>query len=180
MAGNDDRIFLTGPMGSGKTTVGKALALSLTRPFLDLDEEVVRTSGMSIPEIFRLEGEAGFRQRETAALRKSLQYKAVIATGGGVVVTPENLEILRRSGLVCYLYCSVEHQYQRTLRDNGRPMINAADRRRSLAEIFEYRDPLYRSVCDLVVDSGDSDVHSCVMQIRAFLKKHGRGGRNRH
>lgn len=176
MLGKGSRIFLIGPMGSGKTTVGKALALSLIRPFLDLDEEVVRTSGMSIPEIFALEGEAGFRKKETEALRNSLNYNAVIATGGGVVVTPENLEILKSGGLVCYLYCPVEQQYQRTLRDNGRPMIDAGDRLHSLQKIFTYRDPLYRSICDLMVNSGDSDVHSCVLQIRSLLKKRGSGG----
>ena len=166
MKGLNKRIFLIGPMGAGKSTVGKALALLLEKPFLDLDEEIVRQAGMSIPEIFKLEEEKGFRARETFALKSSLKHEAVIATGGGIVVTPENLEILKENGLVVYLRADVETQYQRTKKDNGRPMLYADDRKTRLQQIFDYRDPLYRSIRDILVYSGRNEVRVCVELIK--------------
>ena len=152
--------------GLNKRIVGKALALLLEKPFLDLDEEIVRQAGMSIPEIFKLEEEKGFRVRETAALKSSLKHEAVIATGGGIVVTPENLEILKDNGLVVYLRADVETQYQRTKKDNGRPMLYADDRKNRLQQIFDYRDPLYKSISDMVIDSGRNEVRVCVELIK--------------
>lgn len=165
------RIFLIGPMGAGKSTLGKALALLMNKAFLDLDELIIKNAGMSIPDIFAKEEERGFRKRETEALRESLHYEAVIATGGGIVVIPENLDILKQNGVVIYLRPDVETQFQRTKRDDGRPMLYAEDRRARLQEIFEYRDPLYKSIADLCVDSGKNDVRSCVEQIKAALKE---------
>ncbi len=169
MKGLSKRIFLIGPMGAGKTTIGKALALMLQKPFLDLDELIAETAGMSIPDIFAKEEEKGFRQRETQALKDGLRYEAVIATGGGIVVTAENLELLKQSGLVVYLRPDVETQYQRTKKDNGRPMLYADDRRARVESIFAFRDPLYSSIADFVVDSGSHDIHNCVELIRAEL-----------
>ena len=169
MKGISKRIFLIGPMGSGKSTIGKALALMLEKPFLDLDELIVETAGMSIPDIFAKEEEKGFRARETQALKDGLKYEAVIATGGGIVVTPENLDILKQNGLVVYLRPDVETQYQRTKKDNGRPMLYADDRRARVESIFTYRDPLYTSIADFTLDSGINDVRHCVELIRAEL-----------
>ncbi len=169
MARIPERIFLVGPMGAGKSTIGKALALVLEKPFLDLDEEIVRQSAMSIPEIFEKESEKGFRRREHEALVSVLRYSAVIATGGGVVVTPENLEVMKKSGFVCYLIADVETQYLRTSRDNNRPMLATDDRKKRLSDIFCVRDPLYRSVCNAIIDSGRNSVHECVEQLKKIL-----------
>ena len=166
-----ERIFIVGPMGAGKTTVGKALALLSSRPFIDLDEDIAAREGRSIPAIFAAEGESGFRLRETAALKRSLKLKAVIATGGGIVVTPENLRILSENGVVVYLNADVETQYQRTRNDDGRPMIYAEDRRARLKEIFALREPLFRQVADITVDSGRLSVRECVERIKEKLRE---------
>lgn len=166
-----ERIFLVGPMGCGKTTIGKALALLSSRPFLDLDEEIVAFTGKSIPEIFKEEGETAFRQQETAALKRSLAYEAVIATGGGIVVTPENIELLKEHGLVVYLFADVETQYQRTLHDNGRPMIYAEDRRKRLMDIFAFRQPLFEKVADITVNSAEMSVRECVEVIQKKIEE---------
>ena len=163
------RVYLIGPMGAGKTSVGRSLALVLQKPFIDLDERIVMKSGMSIPEIFKKEGEAGFRTRETAALEDSLNFEAVIATGGGVVVTPKNLGILKDGGVVVYLRADVDTQYQRTLHDLNRPMIATDDPLARLKSIFKYRDPLYRSVADLIIDSGKMSVRECVSELKKKL-----------
>lgn len=166
-----ERIFLIGPMGCGKTTIGKSLALISSRPFIDLDEEIVSFCKTSIPEIFKKEGESGFRKQETLALKRSLSYEAVIATGGGIVVTKENLELLKNNGLVVYLYADVETQYLRTLNDNGRPMIYAEDRKQRLNEIFNYRKPLFESIADITIDSGAHSVHACIDLIQSKLEE---------
>ena len=166
-----ERIFLVGPMGCGKTTIGKSFALISSRPFIDLDEEIVSFCKTSIPEIFKNEGESGFRKQETLALKRSLSYEAVIATGGGIVVTKENLDLLKNNGLVVYLYADVETQYQRTLNDNGRPMIYAEDRKQRLSEIFNYRKPLFESVADITIDSGAHSVHECIEMIQSKLEE---------
>lgn len=166
-----ERIFLVGPMGCGKSSIGKSLALVLERPFLDLDEVIVREAGMSIPEIFEKEGERGFRVRETAALRSSLKHQAITATGGGIVTTPENLGILKDHGIVCYLTADAETSYRRTLKDNGRPMIATDDRKGRLEQLLKVRDPLYRSICDFTVDSAAHSVRECVELIKKALEK---------
>lgn len=164
------RIFLIGPMGAGKSTIGRALALVMGKPFLDLDEEIVRKEGCSIPEIFKKGGEDSFRIIETRTLKDCLSFSAVIATGGGIVMREENLELLKDNGMVIYLYASVDVQYERTLNDNNRPMINTDDRRSRLEDIFSLRDPLYRKISDVIIDSGLSSVHECVTQITKLLR----------
>lgn len=165
-------VVLVGPMGSGKSTVGKALSEFLQLSFLDLDEKIVQDNGMSIPEIFRLYQEDGFRQRETAALRSALQCSsAVIASGGGITGREENRRLLDDKACTVYLYCEVETQYERTLHDNNRPMIYAADRKQRLADLFAVRHPLYQSVQDITVDSGRLGVDECVRAIVQQLKE---------
>ena len=165
------RIFLIGPMGAGKSSIGKALALITSKPFIDVDEEIVRVTGKSIPQIFETEGESGFRSIETRILKKLCSYEAVIATGGGIVVTEENLMILSDNGLVIYLYADVDTQYKRTMHDTNRPMILVDDRHKRLSDIFSIREPIYNKVCDFVIDSSKHSIHECVEEIKAKLKE---------
>ena len=168
---NQQRIFLVGPMGAGKSTIGKSLALVTQKAFLDIDEEIVRFAKRSIPTIFQEDGESVFRQIETQVLKNCLKYDAIIATGGGIIGKEENRAILKENGLVIYLHASVETQYLRTLKDNGRPMIAVDDRRAKLNEIFIVRYPLYKEVADLEIDTNTHTVHECVEQIKAKLKE---------
>ncbi|MCI5577651.1 MAG: shikimate kinase [Succinivibrio sp.] len=168
---NQQRIFLVGPMGAGKSTIGKSLALVTQKAFLDIDEEIVRFAKRSIPTIFQEDGESVFRQIETQVLKNCLKYDAIIATGGGIIGKEENRAILKENGLVIYLHASVETQYLRTLKDNGRPMIAVDDRRAKLNEIFNVRYPLYKEVADLEIDTNTHTVHECVELIKAKLKE---------
>jgi len=166
-----DRLFLVGPMGAGKSSIGKSLALVTERPFLDVDEEIVKYAQMSIPEIFENSGESAFRDIETEVLKRCISFDAVIATGGGIVGREENRRILAQSGVVFYLYADVETQYQRTLHDNNRPMIATDDRRARLESIFKVRDPLYRECSDFIVPSSEMNIRDCVEMIKAKLKE---------
>lgn len=163
-------IILIGPMGSGKSTVGRALAAHLQQDFLDLDAKIEADNGMSIPDIFAKFSESGFRDRESAALQDAVaHFSGVISGGGGIISRPLNCEILRQQTTAVYLFCDVETQYQRTLNDNNRPMIYAADRRARLQELFAVRDPLYRSAASMQIDSGRLDVAGCVRAITTLL-----------
>ena len=144
------RVFLVGPMGSGKTTLGRRAAEHLGLAFLDCDEEIERRTGASVNLIFDIEGEAGFRQRESRMLREFAQMEDVlVATGGGVVTVPENREVLRSGGLVVWLPTSVNQQLRRLEMDKKRPLLQAPDRRERLERMARERDPLYAEVSDL-------------------------------
>lgn len=164
-------IFLVGMMGSGKTTVGKALARRLGRPFFDTDHEIVARSGVSIPTIFDIEGEAGFRRRESAVLAELAQCReAVIATGGGVVLEADNRRLMRESGTVVYLQVSIDHLHQRTARDTSRPLLaRSADRRATLEALLAQRDPLYREAAHDVVEGGASSATALAFRIAERL-----------
>ena len=145
-------IFLVGPMGAGKTTVGKQLANLLGRPFIDVDTEIESRCGADIQWVFDMEGEEGFRIRETKVLKDivSSNKTAVIATGGGAVLMPVNRELLRSHGQVVYLSVSKKQLYERTRKDKARPLLQVDDRERVIDELIEVRDPLYREVADTV------------------------------
>lgn len=167
MTGN---IFLVGLMGAGKTTVGRLLARRLHKTFLDSDQEIEKRTGVNIPLIFELEGEAGFRAREMAVLAElTQQVNIVLATGGGAVLHPENREHLRRRGTVIYLCAKVEDLRRRTRRDKNRPLLQTADPTRRLTEFFEERDPLYRETAHIIVESGAQPLHALVRQIEQKL-----------
>lgn len=168
-------VFLIGMMGSGKTTVGKALARRLGLSFFDADQEITARSGVSIPTIFDIEGEAGFRRRERAVLAELARSReAVIATGGGAVLDPESRRLMRESGTVIYLNVSVEHLYQRTARDSNRPLLaRSPDRRATLSSLLEARDPLYRETAHWVVEGGTASAASLATRIADAIERGG-------
>lgn len=154
MAGN---IILIGPMGAGKSTVGRRLAAALGRGFADSDAEIERRTGVTIPLIFELEGEAGFRAREAAVIGELCRRPdIVLATGGGAVLDPDNRRVLEDAGTVIYLRASVAEQLRRVGRDRNRPLLAGADPEERLSGLLRQRDPLYRSIADLIIDTDGS------------------------
>jgi shikimate kinase len=167
-------IFLVGPMGSGKSTIGRRLAAVLGKEFYDSDREIERRTGATVSLIFDLEGEAGFRARERAVIDELTGLNdIVLATGGGVVLAPENRRALVTRGRVVYLHAPLEKLIQRTARDRVRPLLQTEDRVGRLLAIVTERDPLYRQVADLVVETGDQKVQRVVREILMRLRDHG-------
>ncbi|PMR70554.1 shikimate kinase AroK [Halomonas heilongjiangensis] len=145
-------LILIGPMGAGKSTIGRLLAAELSREFLDSDHEIQARCGADIPWIFDVEGEAGFRDRETQMIDELTRLEGVvIATGGGAVLREENRRALRERGTVIYLFTTVEQQLRRTAKDRNRPLLQRGDREEVLREMFALRDPLYRATADVIV-----------------------------
>ena len=141
-------------MGSGKTTIGQRLAKKLGLEFLDNDHELQRQTGASVNLIFDLEGEEGFRKRETAMLEKlTTRENILLATGGGSIIMPENRELLKQSGLVVYLKTSVGQQIQRLSRDRSRPLLQSGDRKEKLARLAKERNTLYEELADITYPS---------------------------
>jgi len=141
-------------MGAGKTTIGKQLAQTLGLEFEDTDQEIQRRTGVDIPTIFEYEGEEGFRARESQVVDDLTQHEnCVLATGGGVVLNADNRRHLSARGVVIYLYCSVQQQFERTYRDRNRPLLQTEDPLQRLQDLMEVRDPLYRETADLVVST---------------------------
>jgi shikimate kinase len=148
-------LFFIGPMGAGKTTIGRGVAELIGLPFHDLDHEIEVRSGAAIRLIFDIEGEGGFRQRESALLAElTAQDDIVIATGGGAVMAAENRRLLAARGFVVYLETRVDEQLARLARDRKRPLLAAPDRRERLLALAAERDPLYREIADLIVPAG--------------------------
>ncbi|MCW8948396.1 MAG: shikimate kinase AroK [Sedimenticola sp.] len=147
-------IFLIGPMGAGKSTIGRQVASLLGLDFDDTDHEIQRRTGVDIPTIFDFEGEEGFRKRESAVVDELTQRGGlVLATGGGSILDADNRRNLSSRGFVVYLYCSPEQQYERTLRDRNRPLLQTADPLGTLQALMTERDPLYRETADIIVTS---------------------------
>jgi shikimate kinase len=158
-------------MGAGKTTAGKLLAKHLHKTFYDSDHEIERRTGVNIPLIFDIEGEIGFRSRESAVINDlSQKSDIVLATGGGAVLNPENRENLKNRGIVIYLRASVEDLWQRTRHDRNRPLLQTDDPRAKLAQLFEQRDPLYREVADITMDTSKQSVQSLMHDLEEKLK----------
>ncbi len=174
-----DNVILVGIMGSGKTTVGKQLSRLMRRPFYDTDQEIVRRTGVSIPMIFEVEGEAGFRRREAQVLADLVcETQIILATGGGIVLSDTNRVLMREHGIVVYLRGSIEELLQRTHNDKNRPLLQVSDPKARLAELHALRDPLYREIADVVVDTGRQPVHVLVQQLGRHLNcmMHSEGG----
>jgi shikimate kinase len=159
-------IFLVGLMGAGKTTVGRALARETGKTFYDSDHEVEARTGVRIATIFEIEGEARFRAREHETITDLVQLDNVIlATGGGVVLNPDNRRLLAENGTVVYLRAAIDDLLARTQNDKSRPLLQTANPRAKLAELFEARDPLYREIADVVIDTSRQNVHTLVMRL---------------
>ena len=166
----EDNIVLVGMMGAGKTSVGKLLARRLKRAFYDSDEEVERRCGVRIPVIFDIEGEAGFRARETQVIGELCALeRIVLATGGGAVLTQDNRRRLAARGTVVYLHARPAHLWQRVRHDRNRPLLASADPQGKLEELYAERDPLYREVADLVLDSGKQSLETLAKELLSRL-----------
>ncbi len=148
------RVFLVGPMGAGKSTIGKYLADHLKLTFADTDTEIEARTGADIPWIFDVEGEEGFRDREQQVVEEmTLWDNVVLATGGGVVMRPENRNVLGARGFVVYLFATVEEQIRRTRKDRRRPLLQQGDPAETLRNLFTIRDPLYREIADHIIET---------------------------
>jgi len=183
----NNNIFLVGLMGAGKTTIGRLLARKLNRRFVDADHEIEARTGATIPWIFEIEGEACFRRREADVIRDlSAQQGLVLATGGGAVLDPKSRALLAERGTVIYLRASIGSILQRTAHDKNRPLLQTADPRGKLEQLWTERDPLYREIADLVIDTGRPNVQSMVQTIldqlaaqeHARARKHARTAMN--
>ncbi len=169
MGGN---IFLVGLMGAGKTTVGRALAKRLNKRFVDSDHEIEARTGASIPLIFEIEGEASFRQREAEVIRDlTAQNDLVLATGGGAILNADNRRLLQSRGTVIYLRASVNAILQRTSHDKNRPLLQTADPRKTVEELFRLREPLYNEIADIVIETGRPNVQFLMQSILTQLDK---------
>ena len=164
-------IFLVGMMGAGKTTVGRALAARMKREFVDTDRLLVDRTGVAVATVFEIEGEDGFRRRESAVLREVCEQEAlVVATGGGIVLAEENRRVMRESGTVIYLRARVESLWERTRHDSNRPLLATPNPREKLAELLKQREPLYREVAHITVDSGPQSATTLVNRVLAALR----------
>ena len=153
-------------MGSGKTTMGRTLAKHLDKIFVDSDEEIQHRTGVTIQHIFDIEGEAGFRLRESVVIADLVKREnMVLATGGGAVLAEQNRAVLQQNGIVIYLKASVHDLCQRTRHDRNRPLLQTADSHARLTELFQQRDALYQQVADIVIHSGKQSVHSLMLHV---------------
>ncbi len=163
-------LFLVGMMGAGKTTVGRQLAKRLGKAFNDADREIETRTGVRVAVIFDIEGEAGFRKREADIIEQMTALDdIVLATGGGAVLDPRNRERLKTRGFVIYLHAQPKELWQRTRNDRSRPLLQGGDPRERLEALYAARDPLYREVADLVVDTGRQSANSLLAQVLAKL-----------
>lgn len=165
-------IFLVGPMGSGKTTIGRQLAARLGKNFYDSDKEIEKRTGVNIALIFEIEGETGFRKRESKMLEElATEDNIVLATGGGVILDENNRQLLKSRGKVVYLKSSAEKLYQRTARDKKRPLLNTPDRLETIKQLLDFRQPLYEEVADLIMVSDGNSVRQIVTRIEEKLEE---------
>jgi shikimate kinase len=171
-----DNLFLIGLMGAGKTTIGRLLAKHRNIEFMDSDHEIEARCGVSIPTIFEIEGEEGFRRREVCVIDElSQRHGLVLGTGGGAILDPLNRERLKARGTVIYLRCHPQELYQRTRHDRNRPLLQTDDPLARLQSLYETRHPLYMQTADIVLDTGRQSVHCLVRKLEGVLDLTGTG-----
>jgi len=159
-------LFLVGPMGAGKSAVGRQLARLLHLEFVDSDQEIESRTGVDVPFIFEKEGETGFRQREAKVIDDLSQKEGIVlATGGGAIIDPENRNHLGARGFVIYLHTSVDQQLSRTRKGRDRPLLENGDPRAVLESLMATREPLYREIADLTVETDGRKVHAVANEI---------------
>ncbi len=163
-------IILIGPMGAGKSSLGKRLAKKLNRKFYDCDKVLEDRTGVSISTIFELEGENGFRQREAKILEELLQLETcVIATGGGVVLRNKNIQLMNTHGIIIYLKASVNSQIKRTRHDKKRPLLQTQDRHATLEKLAKQRNVIYNRIADITVDTDCQSISTSIEEITQKL-----------
>lgn len=161
-----DNIFLVGPMGVGKSTIGRMLGATLNRPFYDSDREIVAATGADIPWIFDVEGEEGFRRREIRMIDQlTAKSGIVMATGGGAILATESRQRLHDRGFVVYLKASIHQQFERTSKDKNRPLLQTDDPLAKIRELMKLREPLYFETAHLVIDTNRRGPRSVVQEI---------------
>ena len=169
---NTDNIFLIGLMGAGKSTIGRQLAQELGKQFRDSDSEIEKRTGVGIDVIFDIEGEQGFRQRETGLLRELVGERGIVlATGGGAVLAAENRQLLTDNGMIIYLKASAEHLAGRVRLDRRRPLLQSGNKLAKIRELMSEREPVYQELADLVVETNSRSVPRVVREISKMLKK---------
>ena len=172
MTKNSNNVVLVGPMGSGKTTIGRRLAREMNREFLDTDYEIIDKTGVTIEHIFDIEGEKGFRRRESKILADLCNMSnVVLATGGGIVLKPENRVLLKKSGMVFYLSSSIEQLLRRTAKSKTRPLLEQSlDREKTIRDLVSDRDELYRDVASSVIDTTGKKLNEVVSIIKQEIE----------
>ncbi|HHH43134.1 MAG TPA: shikimate kinase AroK [Gammaproteobacteria bacterium] len=164
--------FLVGPMGAGKSTIGRQLARILGLEFIDSDRNIEAQTGVDIPLIFELEGEEGFRRREQEMIDRLTRRRGIVlATGGGAILSSVNRQHLAARGQVIYLHTSVEQQLKRTARDRNRPLLQTENPEAVLRELMAVRDPLYREIADLTIDTDGCRVQDVVKKIVRHIEE---------
>lgn len=169
----DRPLFLVGMMGAGKTTIGRGLARLLNHEFVDLDHELEARCGVRVSIIFEIEGEEGFRRRESALLDEcSRRTGIVMATGGGAILSAENRRFLQERGVVIYLRANAEELYRRVARDHNRPLLQTPDPRQRIRHLLEQREPLYEQIADVTIETGAMPVFQVVRSLIPLLLNH--------
>ncbi|MCK5716145.1 MAG: shikimate kinase [Thiomargarita sp.] len=167
-----NNIFLIGPMGVGKSTIGRLIAEAREMIFIDSDDEIEKQSGVTIPLIFEYEGEIGFRKREREIVLELTQFHNIIlSTGGGVILDANNRHLLKNNGYMVYLHAPINDLVKRTAHSHNRPLLETENRFNKLALLHEERHPLYESVADLIIDTGQRSIHQVVKIVLKHLSQ---------